>query len=164
MAYYSRATIEDVAGRAGVSTATVSRVMNNTGPVAEATARKVWDAIAELNYAPQAAARGLASRRTNTLGLVLREISGDFFQPMLRGIEAGARENGFDLLIHCTHRSKEAIEQPHYALGEHNADGLLVFTDSLDVEEVKRLYEKHFPLVLLHRSPTGWHGCAVCDD
>jgi DNA-binding LacI/PurR family transcriptional regulator len=146
----SRATILDVAARAGVSIATVSRVLNKTGPVAEATTTRVFDAIRELNYTPHAAARVLASRRTNTLGLILREISGPFFQPMLRGIEAAASEHGFDLLIHCTQRLNR---QPHYPLSERNSDGLLVFTDSLAEAELERLGRTGFPIVLLHRSP-----------
>src|SRR6185436_16277650 len=113
---YSRATIADVAERAGVSIATVSRVMNKTGQVAEATAARVQSAILELNFTPHAAARGLASRKSNTIGLILRDISGEFFQPMLRGIEAGTREYGFDLLIHCTHRAVDLDAVPHYPL------------------------------------------------
>ncbi len=150
---FSRATIGDVAEKAGVSIATVSRVINKTGQVAEATAARVWDVVSELNYSPQAAARGLATRKTNTIGLILREISGEFFGPMLRGIEAGTREYGYDLLIHCTHQVEELESVEHYALGEHNSDGLIVFTDSLDEAEIVRLHRMQFPIVLLHRSP-----------
>jgi DNA-binding LacI/PurR family transcriptional regulator len=150
---YSRATIDDVAEKAGVSIATVSRVMNKTGPVSEATAARVWDAVAALNYAPQAAARGLASRRTNTIGLILQDISGEFFGPMLRGIESGAREEGYDLLIHCTHDSNENPRNKTSPVGEHNADGIVIFSTSLADEEIERLYAKQFPMVLLHRSP-----------
>lgn len=150
----TRATIEDVARRAGVSTATVSRVVNKTGPVAEATAKRVRTVVAELNYTPNAAARGLASRKTNTIGLIVREISGHFFQPMLRGIETGVRESGFDLLIHSTHiLSGDDNPLPNYPLSEHNADGLLVFTDSVDDGELRRLHRLQFPIVLLHQSP-----------
>ena len=149
---YLRATIADVAERAGVSIATVSRVINKTGQVAEATASRVNNAILELNFTPHAAARGLASRKTNTLGLILRDISGEFFQPMLRGIEAGTREHGFDLLILCTHRPFDEDAPPNYPLSEHNSDGLLVFADSLDEPEIIRLHKTQFPLVLLHRS------------
>ena len=148
----SRATIGDVAEQAGVSIATVSRVINQTGQVAEETAARVWAVIEALNYSPHPAARGLATRRTNTLGLVLRDISGEFFGPMLRGIEAGTRENGFDLLIHCTNRFEGDATPAQYALSEHNSDGLLVFTDSLDEAELRRLYLAQFPVVLLHRS------------
>jgi LacI family transcriptional regulator len=150
---YSRATIADVAEKAGVSIATVSRVINKNGQVAEATAARVQHAIQELNFAPHAAARGLASRKTNTIGLILRDISGEFFQPMLRGIEAGTREHGFDLLIHCTHRPANEDTGSYYPLSDHNSDGLLVFTDSLDENKIIRLHKTQFPLVLLHRSP-----------
>lgn len=150
---FSRATIGDVAEKAGVSIATVSRVINKTGQVAESTALRVWSAVNELNYSPHAAARGLASRRTNNIGLILREINGEFFGPMLRGIEAGAREHGYDLLIHCTHQSENPPVVGSYSLGEHNADGIIVFVDSLNETEIVRLHQMQFPIVLLHRSP-----------
>lgn len=149
----ARFTIADVAKRAGVSIATVSRVINQTAPVAEETAAQVRAAIAELNYTPHAAARSLASRRTNMVGLLLPEISGDFFPPLLRGIEAGARENGFDLLIHSTRSRSDFAGELGRPLGEHNTDGLLVFTNSLDKAELTRLYSIGFPIVLLHQSP-----------
>jgi DNA-binding LacI/PurR family transcriptional regulator len=152
---YSRATIADVAEKAGVSIATVSRVMNNTGQVAETTRMRVQTAINELRFMPHSAARVLASRRTNTLGLILSEISDSFFQPLLRGIEAAARENGYDLLIHCTRPYAER-DAPTYPLGDHNADGLLIFADTFTEAEITRLYKTQFPLVLVHRtSPPG---------
>ena len=153
MSQYSRATIDDVAEKAGVSIATVSRVINKTGQVAEATATRVWDAIVALSYSPHAAARGLASRRTNTIGLILRDISGEFFSPMLRGIEAGTREYGFDLLIHCTHAVDDPDVQVNYPLGEHNSDGMIIFNESVATKEIVRLYQRQFPVVMLHRSP-----------
>lgn len=146
----SRVTIMDVAQYAGVSTATVSRVINKTGLVSEAAAAKVYAAIEALNYRPSAAARGLASRRTNAIGLLISEISGEFFQPMLRGIEVTARASGMDLLISSTGGMDKA--SPPYPLGENNTDGLIVFADSLPQEELVRLYKIGFPLVLLHRS------------
>jgi len=147
-----RPTISDVAALAGVSIATVSRVINGSSQVAGQTAQRVQAAITELKYTPHAAARVLASRKTNTIGLLLPEISGAFFQPLLRGIEAGTQEAGFDLLIHTTGdtQSTAATRRP---LGEHNTDGLLVFTDSLDHKELTRLHSIGFPVVLLHQAP-----------
>jgi LacI family transcriptional regulator len=147
-----RPTIADVARRAAVSIATVSRVLNGTAPVEAQTAERVRSAITELNYVPHAAARTLASRRTYTIGLLLPEISGDFFQPMLRGVEAGASEAGFDLLIHAT-RTPRSENAPRRPLGEHNTDGLLIFTDSVDLHELIRLNRIGFPVVLLHQTP-----------
>jgi len=147
-------TISDVAQKAGVSIATVSRVINGTSPVAPKTAQRVQDAIRELSYVPQAAARGLASRRTETLGLLLPEIGGAFFSPLLRGIEAEAQLAGFDLLIHATsHIPHASTPVAHRPLGEHNTDGLIVFTQSIDENELTRLYTLNFPTVLLYQTP-----------
>lgn len=149
----SRATIADVAERAGVSIATVSRVINRTAPVAPETEAHVRAAIAELNYRPHMAAQVLAGRKTNTLGLLLPEIGGDFFSLMLRGVEAGARESGLSLLIYSTEAANGSNLTKPYPLGEHNTDGLLVFTNNLPDAELVRLYQMRFPVVLLHRSP-----------
>ena len=144
------ATIQDVADLAGVSIATVSRVVNGKSPVVPETAQRVMDAIRELNYVPRAAARILASKRTNTLGLIVPEISGEFFAPMLRGIEAAAGEAGFDLLIHTTAYKKP--EMRRHTLGEHNTDGLLVFIGSMELAELTRLNSIGFPVVFLHQT------------
>ncbi|MCP4543671.1 MAG: LacI family transcriptional regulator [Chloroflexi bacterium] len=146
-------TIATVAERAGVSIATVSRVINQTAPVAEGTAARVRAAIAELNYRPSAAARGLASKKTNMVGLLTTDISTPFFTPILRGIEAGARESGFGLLIHCTRGEPSPAPRFQRPMGPHNADGLLVFVGSLTDAELTHLYEIGFPVVLLHQTP-----------
>jgi len=147
-------TISDVADKAGVSIATVSRVINGTTPVAPETMQRVQDAIEELAFIPRAAARVLASNRTETLGLLLPEIGGAFFSPLLRGIEAEAQMAGYDLLIHATsHIPHASTPVTHRPLGEHNTDGLLIFTQSIDDKEMSRLYALNFPIVLLYQTP-----------
>lgn len=149
----NRVTIEDVARQAGVSTATVSRYINNPDKVAQITAARVQIAISELGYYPNSAARVLAGQNTLTIGLVVDEIIGEFFQPMLRGIELATSKAGYDLLIHSTRRMNKTGS---YLLTEHNTDGLVVFADSLPDEELARLASVRFPVVLLHRSsPAG---------
>jgi len=142
-------TIADVARHANVSIATVSRVLNGTTPVQLEKADRVRLAMEELQFVPRQAARVLASKRTHTIGLVLSDISGAFFPPMLKGIEGAAYEAGYDLLIHST-KKEGPSRRP---LGEHNTDGLLIFTDSLDHRELHRLYNMDFPIVLLHQTP-----------
>ena len=149
----ARATIADVAKRARVSIATISRVINQTGPVTEETATRVQAAIAELNYVPHAAARGLASKRTNTLGLVVSGISSPFLVPLLRGIEIGAREAGFALLVHSTQGGTNPAPGSRRPLGEHNTDGLLVYVGTLGETELHYLHKLRFPLVLLYQTP-----------
>src|SRR5688572_21631937 len=142
-------TIADVAQKAQVSIATVSRVLNGTTPVEFEKANRVRMAMEELQFVPRHAARVLASKRTNTIGLLLPEISGAFFSPMLKGIEAAAHEAGYDLLVHST----QQVETARRRLGEHNTDGLLIFTNSLAPSELHRLHSLNFPIVLLHQTP-----------
>lgn len=147
------ATINDVASLAGVSIATVSRVINGSSPVSVTITTRVRAAITTLNFVPHYAARVLATKKTNTIGLLLPEISGFYFSPLLRGIEDGIRGKGYDLLVHSAVFRQESGERPIVKLGEHNTDGLLVFAASLRDEEISRLYNLGFPMVLLHQSP-----------
>jgi DNA-binding LacI/PurR family transcriptional regulator len=149
----SQPTISDVAALAGVSISTVSRVINSTVPVASDTAQRVWQAIEQLRYVPRPAAQILAGSKTNTIGLLLPSISGAFFTEMLRGIEAAVRQNGFDLLIYVNQDVSSASKRYPQPLGEHNTDGIIIFTGSLDDSEIARLHQRDFPQVLLHRSP-----------
>jgi DNA-binding LacI/PurR family transcriptional regulator len=150
---HQRSTIMDIAREAGVSISTVSRVLNANVPVSADTAERVWRAIEQLDFIPNSAAKRLASQRANIIGLILPEIGGVFFPPMLRGVERCAREQGFDLLIYSSPPT-EGIDHPHKKLlGEHNTDGLLVFTTILSERELAWYYRRGFPVVLLHRSP-----------
>jgi len=146
-------TIRDVARLAGVSVTAVSRVLNESNPpVSKDTLARIQKVIADLHYVPHAAARSLSSNRKHAIGLLLPEIGGNFFRPLLRGIETAVAEYGYDLLIHTT-------QMPYHAgvarrpLAEHNTDGLLVFSDSLDTKELARLNGIRFPMVLLYQTP-----------
>jgi LacI family transcriptional regulator len=147
----NNATIRDVARRAGVSVATISRYLNDTAPLAAETAQRVKLAMEELNFTPHPIARNLATKRTNTLGLLLLDIGGNYYTPMLRGIEAASSDAGYDLLIHST-RTQQSGNRLRRALNEHNTDGLLVFIDALDVPELTRLNSIGFPVVMMHQS------------
>jgi DNA-binding LacI/PurR family transcriptional regulator len=147
-----RPTIDDVARQAGVSISTVSRVLNESAPVEDDKVKKVRQAIKVLNYEPQAAARILASQKTQTIGLLLPLISGDYFAGVLRGVERGVIEGGYDLLIHSTFTDRLPKSPYRRVLGEHNTDGLIVFSGSLDDKELVRLTRMQFPVILLHRS------------
>lgn len=142
---------------AGVSISTVSRVVNDTAPVSDEVGERVRSAIDTLSYTPHAAARNLAVRRTNTIGLLLPELSSSFFAPLLRGIEAAVRQTEYDLLIYANPRAAAGYDSRHrQPIGSHNADGMLVFTTTLEDSEIVRNDEQGFPMVLLHRhSPPG---------
>lgn len=148
----SRATITDIAELAGVSIATVSRVVNGTAEVDPEMADRVRAAVKELNYRPHAAARGLKTQKTHTLGLVLPEIGGAYFAEMLKAIETKVKQDGYSLLVYSTYQPEQSQVESVQPLGSHNTDGILVFADSASDADLIRLHKQGFPQVLLHRS------------
>ena len=123
-------------------------MINGTAVVAPGTEQRVRAAIAQLGFSPHPAARQLVMNRTNMIGVLLQEVSGAFFPPMLRGIEAGTRETGYNLLIYSRQN-----EQASFHFGERSVDGLIVFAGSMDEVGLRRYYERDFPVVLLHQTP-----------
>ena len=104
-------TIADVAERAGVSQASVSRVLNGKEPVREETRRRIRAVVEKLHYSPHAAARSLITRRTNTLGVLLPDVYGEFFSELIRGIDSCARQGGYHLLVSGSHSDGTEIEE-----------------------------------------------------
>ncbi len=101
-------SIEDVATAAGVSTATVSRLLNFPHLVAPGTSQRVMRVIEELGYRPNRFAQGLMTRRSNTIGIVLPDIHGEFYSELLRGANAEAHKRGYHLLVTSEARSNES--------------------------------------------------------
>lgn len=145
---YQKVTIEHVAEQAGVSIATVSRVLNQSDKVAQKTVNAVLSAVDDLGYQPNNAARNLASRRTQAIGIVVDQIIGEYFSPMLSGIEMATEQAGYEFIIYSTHKRSNG----HSLVGESNTDGLIIFADSMPDSEIVRLSQRNIPMVLLHRS------------
>jgi LacI family transcriptional regulator len=144
---YQKVTIEQVADYAGVSTATVSRVINSSGKVAPRTVDVVMAAISKLGYRPNNAARNLASNRTKAIGIVVDQISGEYFSPMLSGIEQATDKADYEFIIYSTRKQSRGLS----LVGESNTDGLIVFADSMPDKEIIRLAQHQVPIILLHR-------------
>lgn len=120
--------------------------------------------MADLSYAPHATARHLATRRTRTIGLLLLSMHRDFFAPLITGIESAADYHQYNLLV-ATSRSGQPTSQPA-PIGAHNTDGLLVFADSLEDEQIIHLYQRKFPVVLIHRTapPSAPFPCVTVEN
>ena len=147
----SSVTIRDVARKAGVSVATVSRYINRNATVSPEVSERLDVVLTELKYVPHAAARNLASRKTRVIGLLLNNLHNDFFVPLLNGVEAVVRRKGYNLII-ATYHANSRKEMPP-PIGPHNTDGLLVFSDGLFDEDLAHLNSIGFPMVLVHRTP-----------
>ena len=119
------ATIQDVAAAAGVSTATVSRVLSNPAVVAEPTQRKVLKAIKHLHYLPNAAATSLRTAATRKLLVTVPDIANPFFSLIIQGIEASAQRAGYSVLLGDTHHDARIEERYSLMLPSHEADGLI---------------------------------------
>ena len=147
----SSVTIREVAKQAGVSIATVSRYINQTATVSPEVATRLDEVMTDLKYVPHTTARNLATQKTNAIGLLLTySIYGDFFSPLLRGIEEVVAEAGFNLLVSSNLSRYGDNHNP--ALGPNNTDGILGYADSLTEADLNHYYHAKFPVVLIYRS------------
>ncbi len=146
-------TIKDVAEAAGVSTATVSRVISGSGIVSKKLARKVLNAISELDYHPDLAARRLRHRTTKIVGVVLSDIQNPFFTTLVVGIESVLQEKGFILLLgnSCEDQSRENQHLSTF-LSEQVA-GVIFTSAGKDLTLYKKFQEIGIPLIAVDRRP-----------
>ncbi|WAH35081.1 substrate-binding domain-containing protein [Alicyclobacillus dauci] len=141
-------TIYDVAREAKVSMATVSRVINGTAVVKDETKKRVQDAIARLGYRPNAIARGLASKRTRTIGVIVPDVSAAFVAEMVRGIEDIATMYDYHIILV---NSDSQVEREVALVGtmwEKQVDGILYMTNVLSQQEIDAFEEAQIPVVL----------------
>jgi LacI family transcriptional regulator len=158
-------TIRDVAQQVGVSTMTVSRVVNNSGYVSETTRDRVERAIADLGYVPNALARQLRSKRTKTLALVVSDISNPFFTTIARGVEDVAVRHGFSVMYCNTDESEAEEAQYLLMLIERQVDGVLLVPAASSGPSFRLLHAHGMPLVVLDRRVSARHVDSVrCDS
>ena len=144
-------TIRDVAKRAGVAPTTVSRVINNSGYVRTETRERVEAAIAELGYVPNTLARSLRFKKTNTLALVLPDITNPFWTTVARGVEDAASDRGFNVILCNTDESE--TEQTKYltVLLQKQIDGIVLAPACSTAEPVELIQKQGVPVVVLDR-------------
>jgi LacI family transcriptional regulator len=123
------ANVRTVADKAGVSIATVSRVLNGKAPVKAETRERVLAVVKRMGYAPHPAARSLKARRTETLGVVLPDLYGEFYSELLRGIDRAARREGFHVLVSGSHSDRGEVEAVLAALRGRVDALVLMFPD-----------------------------------
>jgi LacI family transcriptional regulator len=159
-----RATIGDVAARAGVSTATVSRVLNG-GAVAEATAIRVRAAVTRLEYTPNALTKGIFAGRSSTIGVVIRDLSSPFYLDLIRGIEEVSAANDSLVTFASTFRRIDREVAQVRAMDEQRVRGLIVTTGETTDSRTRRMAESGTPCVIVARTvadpPSGLHSISL---
>jgi LacI family transcriptional regulator len=149
------ATIYDVAALAKLSIATVSRVLQGTGPVSAKARARVDQAAQELNYVPLRAARSLAVQRHEAHGLVLPDLAGPFYGDLLMGYERWAGEHGQSVVITVTHGNPDPRRTVMDLAGR--VDGIVVHGNALELPAIQGLRKAGVPLVLIAHPPI--RGC-----
>ena len=144
-------TIVDVAHRAGVAAITVSRVVNDSGPVSSQVRARVEQAIAEIGYVPNSVARSLRSRRTDTIALVLTDMTNPFFTTLARGVEDAASDAGMMLFI-CNTDERDEDEQRYVRMVlERQTDGILLVPAAGGAAAIKQCRDHATPVVVVDR-------------
>jgi LacI family transcriptional regulator len=150
-------SIKDIASEAGVSTATVSHVINKTRFVSEAVRARVLKAIELHDYYPNAHARSLASGSSRILGLVISDIANPFFPELVKSIEAAAFEYGYDVVLSNTNYDAERTSHYVRRLIERKVAGVALMTSEMDKALIDELARREVSVVFLDSGETGLH-------
>ena len=145
--------IHEVARRARVSIATVSRVMNRVSSVDKDLAKRVWKAVDEVGYVPNSQARALVSGRSRILGLIVSEITNPFFPELVQEFENLAVAQGYEVMIGSTNYDPARTESLIRRMLQRSVDGVAVMTFGVEEELVEKLVEHEFPLVFVDAGP-----------
>ncbi len=155
-------TVKDVARHAGVSTATVSRVINGDSKVKEETARRVRQSIKILGYRMNQVARSLKTNRTHTIGIIAPEFSNDFFMNIVTGVEKELKLHGYSVIL-CSSSEDTAKEKEQLQLlNEKNVDGAIIIPGSSLGSHFSLFQDK--PIVLVDRTVDDFEADAVLSD
>jgi len=140
-------SLEEVAKRAGVSTATVSRVLNNIDVVRSATRARVVKAVAELNYHPNLHARTLAGGKSRTVGMIASNLENPFFFDIFRALEADARAHGYEVVVaHTGYQPEQLVRSVRLMIGRRVA-GLAAIVSEMDPDLIRELTQSKTPTV-----------------
>lgn len=142
-------TIREVARRAGVSIATVSRVLNKTVPVSEDKRKRVLEAVDAVGYTPNPAAQSLLKKETGGLGVLLPYAGEEFFAELLTGADLAAQEYGYYLLICTSHRDDKTLQASIRGL-DKRVDGLVVMVPEINAKELAYLAKGEDPVVCIN--------------
>lgn len=157
-------TISDVAKRAGVANITVSRVLNGAENVNPVTRRRVEQAIQELGYLPNLAARSLRSGQTRTLALLVPDIGNPFWPSVARGIEDAAQSGGYSIFLCNTDENPTKQRDYLFAVLQQRVDGVILAPCDPDAASLAPLREQGTPTVIIDRRVDGWNVDTVYAD
>lgn len=146
-----RVTIYEIAERAGVSAATVSRALNSDYPVSSETRARIDKAVKDLNYRTNFIARSLRSRKSNLIAIVIPDITNAFFMEAAKGLEKEISTSGYNLVLSCTDGKAEKEHKIIDSLVERRVDGLIVASSDTNGKYLESIAREGTPIVLIDR-------------
>lgn len=144
-------TIKDVAKLAGVSISTVSRVMNKSKPVSPEAERKVLDAINKLGFKPNELARSLVMKKTNSIGILIKDIGINYMAEMVRGAEEIGRMYNYDILLTSTYGDLKAEKKAVDFLFRKQVEGIIILSENIEPEIIVKIRDYKLPYILLDK-------------
>ena len=159
-----RVTIYDVAKEAGVSLATVSRVINGSNVVKGGTRERVQAAVDKLGYKPNAIAQGLALQKSTTIGLVVPEASFTYTGQIINGLIDVAKIYNYNIMLHTITAGITDISSVVEDIIKSHVDGVVIYNDKLKIEEVNELSKYNIPIVMIGNHVNGERLCSVYVD
>lgn len=146
-----KVTIKDIAKYSNVSTATVSRVLNNNGYVSKEARLRVEEAIKKLNYRPNAIAKSLKLSKTNLIGIIVPDISNDYFMKIVKSIEDIVEKKGYNLLICSSNENSEKEANLLEILHTKRVEVIVLASASGNNDLINRIYQSGTPIILIDR-------------
>lgn len=157
-------TIKDIARRAGVSHTTVSRALNGNPAIPECTAAAIRDLANELGYLPSAAARGLKTRRSKVIGVIVSRIDNPYFGEIVQGIEDVLQPAGFSLFFSSSHLNSEIEKDIIQAFAEHRVEGVIICSVTVSRQQADRLKAYGMPIVVINNQSPEEYQCSIAHD
>ncbi len=156
--------IDDISRMAGVSKATVSRVLNNSDKVNDKTRQKILEIIDEHNYQPSNLARALSNKKSHIIGVVIEDLANPFFTEIARGIEAVLHKNGYIMFLTSSNWDKEKEQDIIEKLYRNQVDGLLIAPIDTNASIFRMLKKSQTPVVFMNYRDTDPEQCFVTSD
>ena len=157
------ATIRDVARRAEVSVASVSRVLTGAGAVTEATRKRVMEAVEVLQYVPHSGARSLSTSKTSTIGVILPDLYGEYFSELIRGMDLAARALGYHLIVSSSHDDADEASAAIRSM-RGRVDGLIVLSPHLGAANLASSLAGRLPVLLMNGGADAGRPSIVVDN
>ena len=157
-------TIKDIAKKAGVSHATVSRALNGNTAIPESTAAGIRELAHSMGYSPSAAARGLKTNRSHVIGVIVSHIDNPYFGEIVQGIEDSLQGTGYSLFFASSHLNTENEKMIVQAFAEHRVEGVIICSVTVGRQQANALRQNGMPIVVINNQSPEQFSCSIAHD